>query len=366
MEKETKAEHSIFDLDTFELLKVLNKSKKTLLAFIAVFFTLGVIVILLSITQYTSNSIFLAQFSTEKKVGKRISKIATMMGVNVGGDESNNILPMHYPLIVESTPFKKELLKTKIPVKGRDSSVSVAYYVNHLRKTSALSTVKSYTLGLPSKIVGLFDREEKTPFISETDTNYHFLTAKEKGALGYLYSKFSVNVNDVDGYIEISTTFPEAKAAAKLTSNIQNLLQDFIIEYNIKKARQELEYINERFKEAENDYFNKRTALSNFKDRNINVVSNVALNRLEQLQTEYSLSSNIYSQLAGELETAKLNVKKDTPVFTIIKPATVPLEPASPQKLLLLLQFVSVGLLVGVFYIFFNHFYPEIKKKMMN
>ena len=130
--------------------------------------------------------------------------------------------------------------------------------------------------------------------------------------------------------------------------------------------QQELEYIKDRFKEAEKDYFSKRAALANYKDRNVNVISNLAQNRLEQLQTEYSLSSNIYSQLAGELETAKLNVKKDTPVFTVIKPATIPIEPSSPKRVLILLQFILVGFLIGAFYILFRHFYPLLKNKIAN
>tara|TARA_R100000306_G_scaffold12158_9_gene14310 strand:+ start:4936 stop:6036 length:1101 start_codon:yes stop_codon:yes gene_type:complete len=366
MENQKTEEKSVFDIDTFEVLKILNRSRRTLIFFVLIFLFLGIIVSILSSKEYTSSTTFIAQFSTEKKIGKKISGIASMMGINVGGGESNSILPMHYPLIVESTPFKKELLKTKIPVKNSDSSVTISYYLTNMKETSSLSVIKSYTLGLPGKVLGLFESSASKEVIKAEDSTSFYLNSYENNQIGYLYSHFSVNINDVDGFIEISTTFPEAEASAKLANNIQDLLQEFIIKYNIKKGKQELEYIKDRFKEAEKDYFSKRAALANYKDRNVNVISNLAQNRLEQLQTEYSLSSNIYSQLAGELETAKLNVKKDTPVFTVIKPATIPIEPSSPKRVLILLQFILVGFLIGAFYILFRHFYPLLKNKIAN
>ena len=364
MENDNTSEKSVFQVDTFDILKILYSSRKIILKFLVVFVILGILVAFLLPKEYTSSSVFVTQVSSSKKLGKKISGIANLIGVNVGDSGSDVILPMQYPLIVESTPFKKQILESKIPVKEQDSSVSVSYYLTDIRKPGVLSNIKGYTIGLPGKIIGLFKSPKVEETINVQDSTSFYLNSNEKQQLDYLYSNFSVNINDVDGYIEISTTFPEAKASAKLASNIQNLLQKFIIEYNIKKARQELEYIDERFKEAEKDYFNKRAALANYKDRNVNVISNLAQNRLEQLQTEYSLSSNIYSQLAGEFETAKLNVKKDTPVFTIIKPATIPIEPSSPNKLLVLVQFILIGFLLGAFYILFKHFYPAIKDKI--
>ncbi|UAB80412.1 hypothetical protein INR76_09815 [Marixanthomonas sp. SCSIO 43207] len=366
MENEKTSEKSIFQVDTLEIVKILNRSRKVILKFAIVFLVLGLLVAFLLPKEYSSSSVFVSQISSSKKLGKKISGIASLIGVNVGESGTDVILPMQYPLIVESTPFKKQLLESKIPVNERDSLVTVSYYLENLRKPGVLSTVKGYTIGLPGKIIKLFKSSEEGKPLKKRDSSAYYLTLKEKQQLDYLYSNFSVNINDVDGYIEIKTTFPEAEASARLTNNIQNLLQEFIIEYNIKKARQELKYISERFEETEEDYFNKRATLASYKDRNINVISNRAQNRLEQLQTEYNLSSNIYSQIAGELETAKLNVKKDTPVFTIIKPATIPLEESFPKKPLILIQFLLVGLILGSLYILFRHFYPEIKKKITN
>ena len=359
MENEKKSEKSVFEMDTFEILKILNRSRKLIVKFTLVFLVLGIAIALLSSKEYTSSSSFIPQISSDKGLGKKLSGLASLVGVNVGGESGGNVvLPTQYPLIIESTPFKKELLASKIPVKGQDSLVSIAYYLENIKKTSFLSTVKGYTIGLPGKIIKAFSSSEVQEVTQQRDSSLYYLNKTEEEQLEYLYSKFSVEINDTDGYIEIKGTLPEAKASAKLVNNVQALLQKFIIEYNVKKSQQELKYINKRFGEVEKDYFEKRAALARYKDRNINVISNVAQNRLEQLQTEYSLSSEIYSQLAGELESAKLTVKKDTPVFTVLKPVTVPLKPSAPRKVFIVVQFIIAGVFIGAFIVLFRYFYP--------
>ena len=367
MENENKSEKSIFQIDTFEIIKILNRSRKLIIKLTLVFLVLGIIIALLSSKEYTSSSSFIPQISSDKGLGKKLSGLASLVGVNVGGESGGNVvLPSQYPLIVESTPFKKELLASAIPVKGQDSMVSISYYLENIKETSFLSTVKGYTIGLPGKIIGAFSSSESEvqEGTQKRDSSLYYLNKTEEEQLEYLYSKFSVEINDTDGYIEIKATLPEAKASAKLVNNVQALLQKFIIEYNIQKSQQELKYINNRFSEVEKDYFEKRAALARYKDRNVNVISNLAQNRLEQLQTEYSLSSEIYSQLAGEQESAKLTVKKDTPVFTVLKPATVPLNPSAPRKVLIVLQFIIVGVFIGAFIVLFKYFYPLLKSKI--
>lgn len=367
MENEKTSEKSVFQIDTFEILKILNRSRRFIIKITLIFFVLGIIIAVLSTKEYTSSSSFIPQISSDKGLGKKLSGLASLVGVNVGGESGGNVvLPTQYPLIVESTPFKKELLASRIPAKGQDSTVSISYYLENVKETSFLNTIKGYTIGLPGKVMGAFSSSEVEEGTQKRDTSLYYLTNKEQEQLDYLYSKFSVNINDTDGYIEIQGTLPEAKASAKLVNNIQALLQKFIIEYNIQKSQQELKYINKRFSEVEKDYFDKRAALARYKDRNVNVISNLAQNRLEQLQTEYSLSSEVYSQLAGEQESAKLTVKKDTPVFTVLKPATVPLKPSAPKKVLIVLQFLIVGFIIGAFIVLFRYFYPFLKSKISN
>ena len=154
---------------------------------------------------------------------------------------------------------------------------------------------------------------------------------------------------------EVTGKMPEAIASAQLTKTVHELLQNYIINYNIEKSQDELTYLEGRLEEAEDNFFSKRATYGEYLDRNKNITSSYSQNRANQYKNEYELVYSLYSELSSELENAKLQVKKDTPVFTIIKPVTVPLEPLSRGGLLIMGLFVFIGTTVGLVWIFFRY-----------
>ena len=65
-----------------------------------------------------------------------------------------------------------------------------------------------------------------------------------------------------------------------------------------------------------------------------------------------TLTFNVYNTLAQKLEQDKLQVQEQTPVYTVIQPATVPLKAASPKKPLILIGFVFLAIFGAVGYLF--------------
>ena len=47
---------------------------------------------------------------------------------------------------------------------------------------------------------------------------------------------------------------------------------------------------------------------------------------LKNLENEYNLSFNVYSNIAQKVENQKIEVKKNTPIFTTIKQIYIPLK----------------------------------------
>ena len=73
-----------------------------------------------------------------------------------------------------------------------------------------------------------------------------------------------------------------------------------------------------------------------------------------------TLTFNVYNTLAQKLEQDKLRVQEQTPVYTIIQPATVPLKASSPKKPLILIGFVFLAIFGGIGYLFIKDpFQPQ-------
>jgi uncharacterized protein involved in exopolysaccharide biosynthesis len=63
----------------------------------------------------------------------------------------------------------------------------------------------------------------------------------------------------------------------------------------------------------------------------------------QNLQSEYSLAFGVYSELAKQIEQAEIQVKKDTPILTVVQPVQVPDEKSGPKRSLILLTWIFLG-----------------------
>ena len=82
-------------------------------------------------------------------------------------------------------------------------------------------------------------------------------------------------------------------------------------------------------------------------DNNINISSSLFQNKLSRIESELSIAQTVVQQLASQVEQAKLQVNKDTPVFTTIKPVTVPYEKSAPKRSVIVTVFVFLGFIIS-------------------
>jgi LPS O-antigen subunit length determinant protein (WzzB/FepE family) len=81
------------------------------------------------------------------------------------------------------------------------------------------------------------------------------------------------------------------------------------------------------------------------------------------LQNEYRLAFEVYSQLAQQFEQAQIKVKEDTPVFSIVKPVTVPIEKSKPNRPIILIIWTFLGGIISIGWVFGKQFLQTIKVK---
>ena len=92
------------------------------------------------------------------------------------------------------------------------------------------------------------------------------------------------------------------------------------------------------------------------------MISRQAMTKEEQLQLEFNLTFNIYNTLKQELEQSTIQLKRETPVFTIMEKASVPLGPSKPNKPLIIVFSMFLGFLVGVLYAIYRVLLPQISQ----
>tara|TARA_B110000444_G_scaffold176984_1_gene165621 strand:+ start:580 stop:1698 length:1119 start_codon:yes stop_codon:yes gene_type:complete len=351
------------EIDLIALTKNLWEGRKVVFKTTLIFLGLGLFVALTSPSEYTSTIVVKPALSDpNSKLGGGIGGLAAMAGINLGGGGSvAEIHPTLYPKIVESYSFQKELMQSYIYVEKLNSEVSFEQYYTELHDLSILELLKKYTLGLPKLILSIIMPNEEACISAENI--YHTISETDKEMITLLKEQLHVNVDEKEGFVSISARMPVGLQAAQMVSNAQNILQRKVINHKLKKVEEDLSFIEERYIENKKAFEKAQENLAKYRDANRNVNTAIALTEAERLESEYQLAFSVYSELAKQVETQKIQVKENTPVFAVLQDAVVPLEKSSTSKIMTLIIWSFLGLFLGSALTFVKTFAEDIKEK---
>ena len=145
---------------------------------------------------------------------------------------------------------------------------------------------------------------------------------------------------------------PEPLATAQIADKAKNLLQATITQFRIEKAQQNLAFIQSRFDDKKKEFETAQDRLARYQDGNQSMTSKRFKTEEDRLQSEYTLAFTVYTELAKQLESAKISVKENTPVFSVIESVIVPVKPSKPRKLMILTVCLLLGAGLGVSSVF--------------
>lgn len=339
------------EIDLVALVKKMWLNKGLIIKLTAVFMVLGLLVALFSSKVYTTSCDIVPQTSKGAK-GGGMSSLAALAGININDGQSGaELSPLVYQNIMNSTSFRKELMQTKIDFEeaGRPVSFYEYYTSEEFNKPTVLSYIMKYTIGLPGVIMGAIRGEQPEPDYSSLGgaSAIETISKDDFKVLKILESCISMTLDNKNGYLTITANMPEALAAAQLAQASVELLQKYITKFKIEKVQSNLDFVQERYNEAKGNFEDIQSRRAKFRDANHNSVKYAARVEQEKLDAEYTLAMNLYSELATQLEQAKINVKETTPILTVIRPVTVPYKKSKPQRAMILLAFTFLGFAAG-------------------
>jgi len=349
------------EIDLIEFLKKVYLEKKFILKTSILAALFGIVYALFQPNEFTSSTTFIPQLSSGvKSGGSSLSGLASLAGINIGSMESSSEFPPSlYPQVVNGIPFKLDLLSSNINLNGKEILVK-DYFSNQGSSLNILGTIKKYTIGLPSLLLGSFNAQDVAPSKSEI-----YSVSQEDQALFYaIEGVLSLSINDKEGFITISFTDNDKNIAAQITQIAQNLLQEKIIEFKNRSSKEMLDFALKQYSEKKESYEKLQDERAVFVDKNINISSSLFQNKLSRIESEVNISAAIVQQLASQVEQAKLQVNKDTPVFTTIKPVTIPFERSAPKRSQIVLIFGFLGLVLSCGYVIVKEPAMEIIKSI--
>ena len=281
-----------------------------------------------------------------------LSSLAGMAGINVNAGESSDALyPELYPDIVSSVGFTTELFPVSVEDEEGELKTTLYNYLKEEQRSPWWSAILSFPFKCIGWITSLFQDEEEK--VGQGIDPFR-LTEDETDVVKILNERISVSVDKKTSVITLSVTMQDPLISATMTDTVMQKLQNYITEYRTNKARHDLDFTQKLYDEAQKKYYVAQQAYADYVDMNQNISLRSVQTRQERLQNEMNLAYNLYNQTAQQLQLAKAKVQENTPVYTIVQAATVPLKASKPSKLMLLVGFVFLAGVMSVGWVLFG------------
>ena len=304
-------------------------------------------IITLSIPNYYNCSVKLAPELSGSKNTSSLANIASSFGLNLGGGQTGSeaLFPTLYPDLMNSVTFRASLFP--IQVQREDDDTTMTYYdylLDHQRApwwSAALG-------GVTKAVFSLFTSSEPE---EDGKVNTFKLTKEQYEIVNAMAQKVVCDVDKKTLVITIDVTDQDPLVAATLADSVQQRLQQFITDYRTRKARIDLAYNQKLYDEAEARYEKARRQYAAYADANRKVIFENDRTERTKLENAMQLQYQTFSQVTAQLRLAEAKVQEETPAFTTLQPATVPLKKTGPKRARTCLIFLFLAALLTTVYI---------------
>lgn len=256
------------------------------------------------------------------------------------------------PDIVSSTPFLLELSTMEILV-SKNEVMTLDTYLDE-----ETSPWWSYVIGVPNMVIGgiksLFAEEDEPVSSDKTGLGTIELSKKELKKIETLKKMITAYVDKKTSMTSVTATFQNPKVAAVVADSVVKKLQEYIIDYRTFKAKEDCLYLEKLFKERRQEYYATQQKYADYLDSHDNIILQSVRAEQERLQNDVSLAYQVYSQVASQLQIARAKVQEEKPIFAIVEPAVVPLEPSGTSRKIYVLAFVFLSVCIVIFWNLFG------------
>jgi uncharacterized protein involved in exopolysaccharide biosynthesis len=361
------------EIDFIALFRIIWNKRKFIIFISAVFFFIGIIVSSFQTSNlYKAETTFLIKSSGSSGNLGSASNLTALIGIGSGSSSgalsSIEISPSLYPTLISSIDFKKQLISATLISSELNKEITYAKYYEEIVKPSKLELIKNYLLNLPSNILNFINppnEEIKKEEIKKEEIKIDLLmlSSTEMGHFARLDNQLKIEFKD--GVMNLSFSMSDPYLAAQMAQFSFDLLQKEVIEYKLGNLNEELRFSKSLYEEKKEAFEKIQQELGYFRDRNQNVIASSVQNQSERLKSEYNLRLNVVTQMANSLESTKIQISRDTPIFTILNPVTIPNSPEPKNKFFLLTFFTVLGIVSSFGFVLVSEFFVGFREKWL-
>ena len=295
------------------------------------------LIFVFTIPRYYACQVMLAPEATD---GSGMNSILSSFGFGEATTTNDAISPNLYPDLMNSKDFIVSMFPVEITtLDGKLSTTYYDYLLHHnkpswymflIGKVGRLLKPKKASINAPS-----LEGEPVSPSF--------FLTKDQFEVANVIVGKLTSDYDRKTGVVSVTVKDLDPLVCALIADTVSNKLQNFILDYRTKKARNDLEYSELIYAQTKAEYEESNERYVAAVDANWDIVNETAKARLEALSNDKTLKYQTFSAAAQKLQAAKAKLQEVTPVITVLQGPSVPQKPAGPKRVLITLALMFVA-----------------------
>lgn len=345
-EETVKNDSATEEIDLLELAKKLWDKRRFIGKYAIIAAVVGLIVGFSIPREYTSGA-KMAPEGLKNTKGNSLAGLAALAGFDLSsGENMEGINLTLYPDVVQSTPFMVEL--SQIPVQPKNKNEMSLYdYISDEISVPWWN----YIIKAPMKLMSWLASIGKDKDSSIQNINPKALSHKQRITLNGLAARLNITVDKKTGVISASSTMQDPVVAAAVTDSMIRKLEGYMADYRTEKAKRDCDFTHESYIAAQERYRTAQRKYAAYMDATQNTTRQSVVAEQDRLRNEVTLAYGVYSQLAQQLEMARIKVQEQTPCVTVIEPAGIPTIKSNTSKVVILIAFVFLGVVIASGYV---------------
>ena len=349
-QESVQSETEVSSIDFVKLWNDVLKHRKLYYKVLPITFVIAAF-LTLSIPNYYNCEVKLSPEMSGSSSSSSLLSLASSFGVNLGkmgGMGTEALFPTLYPDLMNSVDFKTSLFPVPVTIEGdkdkgeEDRTMSYYDYMENEQKAPwwsvAMKGIGDGIKYVKSLITG--EEEEET-----TDVNPFRLTKEQTEIVKAIDENIVCDVDKKTMVISINVTDQDPVICATMADTVKTRLQNFITDYRTSKARVDLEYNKKLYAETKVRYDKARRLYAEFADANQDIILQTVRQRQVELENEMQIQYNAFTQVSAQLLAAEAKVQEETPAFTTLQSATVPVKKTGPKRAKICLFFLFLAFL---------------------
>lgn len=350
------------EIDWMDILRRIYAIRKTLYKAASVGVVLGIIIALSIPKQYTVTVTLSPEMGGDKASSGLASLASSFLGGGATSSSSDALNATLAPDIVASTPFILELFNTHVQTLDGELDTTLVAYLDEQKQPWW-----GYIKAAPGMAIGAIKSlfTEKNDNIS-TEINPFQLKEKEAAKVERLRKAIIAEVDKKTAMTTITVILQDPKVTAIVADSVVVKLQQYIVDYRIKKAKEDCSYLEELYKERQQEYYNAQSKYAHYFDSNRNIALQSVRAEQERLQNDMNLAYQVYSQVAQQLQVARAKIQEEKPVFAVVEPASIPLQSSGTSRKIIIVGVIFFTVCgTGAWKLISNSYWLKIKKRLV-